>query len=687
MWKIAIDDIKVYYADEKSGFAQFIDSDENTQGAWMGNYGMNGYYIVEKDTNLPAYASLSLDPNSETVVWEESSSDIRGLQYHPDSTILSAHYSEKEDHPWWFSVDVGEQEAQVSIYFLDGDSQNRKFILNVTDHATGDKYDIQTLQNFEDGIWLTWKIRGKVRFVMDTLEGPGAVVSGIFFSPSSPSEIEVEKYLTFDGTDDFVDCGRDGSLQISGTEMTLEAWFKINSAKPSTYQSTILAMDHSESGNDVGYFMRANGNGQINWGFGDGTWHEVKSEDGIQLFELGTWNHVAGIYDGIFQKIYLNGNMIAVSDSFKTSVSTAPSENLYIGSTPSFSNRVIDGGLAEVRIWNMARSDSEIKEFATKRITGSETGLAAYWPIDEGEGQITADKSPNPNDGILGGSTEESIFDPVWTREPIKKFIDILADLNGSFEDDFNFWRFYEVPDALGSTAEIIQGDVVHGANAAKISYVEPDSMLADRSLDNWDSNMPLEPGAEYAAEFWAKTDSSGAGQLNVTYGFFDADRQVISEGGVWFYITGEYQKYEFGFTAPEGSAKGWLAFRWKDQSEDKFLPGVIYLDHIQLWTEDKTVGIEDIAVTNRDKFELKQNYPNPFNLSTTIGYTLPEISEVQLSIYKFSGQKVAELINQIMKAGNYKVIWNARNFSSGIYIVALKTNLTFLTRKMILLK
>jgi hypothetical protein len=155
----------------------------------------------------------------------------------------------------------------------------------------------------------------------------------------------------------------------------------------------------------------------------------------------------------------------------------------------------------------------------------------------------------------------------------------------------------------------------------------------------------------------------------------------------VWFYITGEYQKYEFGFTAPEGTAKGWLAFRWKDQSEDKFLPGVIYLDHIQLWTEDKTVGIEDIAITNRDKFELKQNYPNPFNLSTTIGYTLPEISEVQLSIYNFSGQKVAELINQIMKAGNYKVIWNARNFSSGIYIVALKTNSTFLTRKMILLK
>ena len=169
-------------------------------------------------------------------------------------------------------------------------------------------------------------------------------------------KIELENFLTFDGEDDFIDCGRGGSVQITGNEITLEAWFKIDSTKSGTYQSTILAMDHSEAGNDVGYFIRANGNGQIGWGFGNGNWHEIKSEDDVQLFELGTWNHIAGVYDGNFQKIYLNGNLIATSAPFASAIGITPSENLFIGSSPAFPDRVIDGSLAEVRIWKYCKN-------------------------------------------------------------------------------------------------------------------------------------------------------------------------------------------------------------------------------------------------------------------------------------------------------------------------------------------
>ena len=686
---MVLDDIKIFYSKDKSGFAQFVNSDISSQGKWIGKYGIDGQYIIGKESKLPAYASVYWDTNSKTVVWQAQSTDVRGLQYKTDSTILAARYAETVNHPWWFSLDVGEEEKNVSIYFLDGDTQNRKFILNVIDNATGDKYDVQTLQNFSDGKWLTWKIKGKVKFQMDSLEGLGAVVSGIFFNPSSPSEIAVENFLTFDGKDDFVDCGRDASLQISGNEITVEAWFKINNAKTATWQSTILAMDHSEANNDVGYFMRANGNGQIEWGFGDGKWNEVKSADGVQLFELGTWNHVAGVYDGTYQKIYLNGNLISTSVAFTTLVKATPKENLYIGSTPSFATtRVIDAGLAEVRVWNVARTDSEIKEFATKRITGLETGLSGYWPINEGQGQTITDISSNNNNGILGGTTDENSADPIWTQGvPPVIMIDILQGFNGSFENNLTLWRFYEVPNPLGSKAEIITGDVVHGAKAVKITYADPVLTLADRSLDNWDSNMPLQPGAEYLCKFWTKADSPGTGGINVTYGFFDKTRKVISEAGVWFSITNTYQEYEFKFTAPAGTATGWLAFRWKDQVNDKFLPGVVYLDNIQLWTEAKTVGIGDIALGNPNQFELKQNYPNPFNTSTTISYVLPDNSAVQLSIYTVYGQKVAELVNQKMNAGIHEVIWNAGIFFNGIYIICLKTKSGFIMKKMTLSK
>jgi hypothetical protein len=84
---------------------------------------------------------------------------------------------------------------------------------------------------------------------------------------------------------------------------------------------------------------------------------------------------------------------------------------------------------------------------------------------------------------------------------------------------------------------------------------------------------------------------------------------------------------------------------------------------------------------------QLDQNFPNPFKTSTTIRYTLPDNSDVQLIVYTLSGQRVAELINQKMNAGTHEVIWNAGDFANGIYIISLKTKSGFITKKMTLSK
>ena len=91
---IVFDDIRILNSEEKSGFAQFVKSDNETQGAWIGNYGVDGQYIVGKESNLPDYANLTWGSNIETVIWENNSTDIRGLKYTADSTILSANYAD-----------------------------------------------------------------------------------------------------------------------------------------------------------------------------------------------------------------------------------------------------------------------------------------------------------------------------------------------------------------------------------------------------------------------------------------------------------------------------------------------------------------------------------------------------------------------------------------------------------------
>jgi len=62
-------------------------------------------------------------------------------------------------------------------------------------------------------------------------------------------------------------------------------------------------------------------------------------------------------------------------------------------------------------------------------------------------------------------------------------------------------------------------------------------------------------------------------------------------------------------------------------------------------------------------------NYPNPFNSQTGINFGLSHISRVDIKIYDIQGREVKNLAkNEELKAGGYKITWDAANFSSGIY-------------------
>ncbi|GAB1349440.1 hypothetical protein MASR1M107_16540 [Ignavibacteriales bacterium] len=73
-------------------------------------------------------------------------------------------------------------------------------------------------------------------------------------------------------------------------------------------------------------------------------------------------------------------------------------------------------------------------------------------------------------------------------------------------------------------------------------------------------------------------------------------------------------------------------------------------------------------------EFNLAQNYPNPFNPSTVINFSLPVASSVSLSVYNTLGEKVAELVNGMMPAGNHAVVFNAAKLNSGLYIYEIKS-------------
>jgi Carboxypeptidase regulatory-like domain/Secretion system C-terminal sorting domain len=108
---------------------------------------------------------------------------------------------------------------------------------------------------------------------------------------------------------------------------------------------------------------------------------------------------------------------------------------------------------------------------------------------------------------------------------------------------------------------------------------------------------------------------------------------------------------------------------------------------------QDFTMPAKATSITSKpvdnvpNKFALYNNYPNPFNPSTTIKFSIPHASHVTLDIYNIVGQKVAQLVNENMTAGNYNVEFKADNLSSGIYLYRLQTDGFSSTKKMILMK
>ena len=97
--------------------------------------------------------------------------------------------------------------------------------------------------------------------------------------------------------------------------------------------------------------------------------------------------------------------------------------------------------------------------------------------------------------------------------------------------------------------------------------------------------------------------------------------------------------------------------------------------------------NIIEVDVPMLKEFALDQNYPNPFNPSTTIKFSLPEASDVTLTIYNTLGQKVTELVSAKLEAGRYSYEWNAQNVVTGMYIYELRTNNFVSVKKMVLLK
>ena len=179
---------------------------------------------------------------------------------------------------------------------------------------------------------------------------------------------------------------------LKPTQITLEAWVYAD-ARMSSFAG-IVAKTTSGSWTD-GYALARFSDGTINFFVNNYQSGSV----GVAL-PTGVWTHVAGVYNGSALQLYLNGSLVA-SKAYSTPISntTAP---LRIGSAAGEYNWI--GTIDDVRVWNIARTAADIAAGMGSPLTGTETGLAAYWKLDEGSGLNFIDSSGHGNSAVLANA-------------------------------------------------------------------------------------------------------------------------------------------------------------------------------------------------------------------------------------------------------------------------------------------
>lgn len=101
----------------------------------------------------------------------------------------------------------------------------------------------------------------------------------------------------------------------------------------------------------------------------------------------------------------------------------------------------------------------------------------------------------------------------------------------------------------------------------------------------------------------------------------------------------------------------------------------------------DSTTSTIQTSNQGFSSFRLYQNYPNPFNSNTAIKFEVPNESIITLKLFNILGDEISVLFDGFKPAGQYKIIFEAEDLPSGIYLYTIKADKFFDSKKMILLK
>jgi hypothetical protein len=164
--------------------AVYLSRDAKTQGNWPGVYGQSGSAVIGGAQRLPPGVQLA-PANAAQYTWAVTTNDARALrQDATGANRIAACWYNAETFSVAITVPQGQRD-RLALYFLDWDRLQRAEDIRVLDGATGKLLDTRALSAFDGGVYLVWRVRGRITIQIVNHSGSvNAVLSGLFFSPA-----------------------------------------------------------------------------------------------------------------------------------------------------------------------------------------------------------------------------------------------------------------------------------------------------------------------------------------------------------------------------------------------------------------------------------------------------------------------------------------------------------------------
>lgn len=219
--------------------------------------------------------------------------------------------------------------------------------------------------------------------------------------------------IRFDGVNDYVQVGPDPATRATSA-LTVEAW--IFPMGPGATGNGMIVNREGE------YEIARLASGELWWAVSNGGRWAVQRTG--HFAPLHQWTHVALVYQSGVVRIYANGELVQTSNGSGNIGDAHPDMNDFrIGGRQGLSNP-FDGLIDDVRVWNVAVTQADLRDRMHRWLSGSEPGLQLYLRFDEGVGLEARSRAG----GLIGTLTNGAD----WVTSGVEKRLAPEAETTGA---------------------------------------------------------------------------------------------------------------------------------------------------------------------------------------------------------------------------------------------------------------